>query len=373
MANHDYSNSRTLLSVGELFWSSETERKFVVACLRPPLQRKIEHFHVVVVHWRHRKCTKQLWFNCRVVLFCLLKLLLFWRSSCRHHRRCRILSSLWHHCNNCKVQFLACCSSTLQPFGEGLVTVTVPQLRRGENSLSLWNILNMNSPITSPVNTFVGHSDVVLEFQWRSQRLDGEPFMTNCYVFYGSVNFTNKINVRSFKLLRNFSVNYSNIEFSRSWILSYRKKFVKGKKTLHLEISRRSCAVIVEIRRRKCDALTELLSSHFLDVNTVSNSLAHGYLTICQLAGSLFWRLAHPKNINDSLIKSNRLNEDTKGPELLNCRRCSGRNCMMRFSSYFLWRESKSTEASAFYVFVSYVVLFFVISRISHSRSRPHH
>ena len=94
--------------------------------------------------------------------------------------------------------------------------MTVPQLRRGENSLSLWNILNMNSPITSPVNTFVGHSDVVLEFQWRSQTLDGEPFMTGFYIFYGSVNSINKINVRSFKLLRNFSVNYSNIEFSRS-------------------------------------------------------------------------------------------------------------------------------------------------------------
>ena len=63
----------------------------------------------------------------------------------------------------------------LQPFGEGLVTVTLPQLRRGENSLSLWNIMDINSPMASPVNTFVGHSDVVLEFQWRSQRLDGEP------------------------------------------------------------------------------------------------------------------------------------------------------------------------------------------------------
>jgi len=63
------------------------------------------------------------------------------------------------------------------PFGEGLVTVTVPQLRRGENSLSLWNILDINSPMVSPVNTFVGHSDVVLEFQWRSQRLhDDEQF-----------------------------------------------------------------------------------------------------------------------------------------------------------------------------------------------------
>ena len=65
-------------------------------------------------------------------------------------------------------------SFDFKPFGEGLVTVTVPQLRRGENSLSLWNIFDMNSPIASPVNTFVGHSDVVLEFQWRSQRIAGE-------------------------------------------------------------------------------------------------------------------------------------------------------------------------------------------------------
>lgn len=104
--------------------------------------------------------------------------------------------------------------------------MTVPQLRRGENSLSLWNILNMNSPIASPVNTFVGHSDVVLEFQWRSQRLDGERF---------------------------------------------------------------------------------------------SKSLTHWWSTICELAGSPLLRRAHTKNANDSLIKSNILNKDTKGTELLVC------------------------------------------------------
>lgn len=49
------------------------------------------------------------------------------------------------------------------PFGEGLITVVVPQLRRGENSLLLWNIGNQNTP----VHTFVGHTDVVLEFDWR--------------------------------------------------------------------------------------------------------------------------------------------------------------------------------------------------------------
>lgn len=63
-------------------------------------------------------------------------------------------------------------SISFQPFGEGLVTLTLPQMRRAtENSLSLWNI---SSPVSSQVNTFVGHSDVVLEFQWRSQMMEGE-------------------------------------------------------------------------------------------------------------------------------------------------------------------------------------------------------
>ncbi|RMC09155.1 hypothetical protein DUI87_14162 [Hirundo rustica rustica] len=51
------------------------------------------------------------------------------------------------------------------PFSNGLVTVMVPQLRR-ENSLLLWNVFDLNTP----VHTFVGHDDVVLEFQWRKQK-----------------------------------------------------------------------------------------------------------------------------------------------------------------------------------------------------------
>ncbi|XP_073706548.1 GATOR2 complex protein WDR59-like isoform X1 [Garra rufa] len=51
------------------------------------------------------------------------------------------------------------------PFSNGLVTVMVPQLRR-ENSLLLWSTLELNSP----VHAFVGHEDVVLEFQWRPQK-----------------------------------------------------------------------------------------------------------------------------------------------------------------------------------------------------------
>ncbi|KAK3866520.1 hypothetical protein Pcinc_027953 [Petrolisthes cinctipes] len=52
------------------------------------------------------------------------------------------------------------------PFGEGVVTVVVPQLRRGENSLLLWSV----NDVSSPVHTFVGHSDVVLEFEWQQQQ-----------------------------------------------------------------------------------------------------------------------------------------------------------------------------------------------------------
>uniref|UniRef100_A0A2K5M418 WD repeat domain 59 n=1 Tax=Cercocebus atys TaxID=9531 RepID=A0A2K5M418_CERAT len=52
-----------------------------------------------------------------------------------------------------------------EPFSNGLVTVMVPQLRR-ENSLLLWNVFDLNTP----VHTFVGHDDVVLEFQWRKQK-----------------------------------------------------------------------------------------------------------------------------------------------------------------------------------------------------------
>ncbi|XP_034236039.1 GATOR complex protein WDR59 isoform X2 [Thrips palmi] len=58
------------------------------------------------------------------------------------------------------------------PFGEGLVTVVVPQLRRGENSLLLWNINNQ----AAPVHTFVGHTDVVLEFEWRRVNQDSSDF-----------------------------------------------------------------------------------------------------------------------------------------------------------------------------------------------------
>lgn len=57
------------------------------------------------------------------------------------------------------------------PFSNGLVTVIVPQLERGANSLLLWN----NSRQTTPVCSFVGHKDVVLDFAWRPKRDSNSP------------------------------------------------------------------------------------------------------------------------------------------------------------------------------------------------------
>ncbi|XP_031624993.1 GATOR complex protein Wdr59, partial [Contarinia nasturtii] len=52
------------------------------------------------------------------------------------------------------------------PFSDGLVTVIVPNLGRGENSLLLWNNARQSAPICS----FTGHSDVILDFSWRPNR-----------------------------------------------------------------------------------------------------------------------------------------------------------------------------------------------------------
>ncbi|EEB18318.1 conserved hypothetical protein [Pediculus humanus corporis] len=52
------------------------------------------------------------------------------------------------------------------PFGEGLVTVVIPLSQRGENGLLLWNLSNLSIP----VHTFVGHTDIILEFEWRKNR-----------------------------------------------------------------------------------------------------------------------------------------------------------------------------------------------------------
>ncbi|XP_068150301.1 GATOR2 complex protein Wdr59 [Drosophila tropicalis] len=52
------------------------------------------------------------------------------------------------------------------PIGNGLVSIVVPHLGRGQNSLLLWS----NSKQTDPICSFVGHTDVILDFAWRPNR-----------------------------------------------------------------------------------------------------------------------------------------------------------------------------------------------------------
>ncbi|XP_004531284.1 GATOR complex protein WDR59 [Ceratitis capitata] len=52
------------------------------------------------------------------------------------------------------------------PIGNGLVSIVVPAMGRGENSLLLWS----NNKQTDPVCSFVGHTDVILDFEWRPNR-----------------------------------------------------------------------------------------------------------------------------------------------------------------------------------------------------------
>lgn len=46
------------------------------------------------------------------------------------------------------------------------MSIVVPHLGRGENSLLLWS----NSKQTDPICSFVGHTDVILDFAWRPNR-----------------------------------------------------------------------------------------------------------------------------------------------------------------------------------------------------------
>lgn len=58
------------------------------------------------------------------------------------------------------------------PFSDGLVTIIVPHLAGtvNENSLLLWNNSKNKQGQSAPLTSFVGHTDVVLDFAWRPNR-----------------------------------------------------------------------------------------------------------------------------------------------------------------------------------------------------------
>ena len=93
-----------------------------------------------------------------------------------------------------------------------MVTVVVPQLRRGENSLLLWSL----SDLTNPVHTFIGHTDVVLEFDWKRNRQDDDDYQLVTWSKDQSLRIwrvdTNLQKVIFNLKLSGFFLNYLNIE-----------------------------------------------------------------------------------------------------------------------------------------------------------------
>ena len=96
--NRVYLDPLNMSNAGDFSWSwilkdfiqvQKEEGKFVVVCPRPPIERQIRRFHVVV-QWTSKKCTKKR--DARAeLLFWSLNLLLSW--NCRRCRR-SCLSSL---------------------------------------------------------------------------------------------------------------------------------------------------------------------------------------------------------------------------------------------------------------------------------------
>ncbi|XKL68648.1 hypothetical protein PGB90_006417 [Kerria lacca] len=58
------------------------------------------------------------------------------------------------------------------PFGRGMLVIIIPTPRKIENTLLLWNLSNNSVPL----HTFVGHSEIVLDFQWRHFPQDGSDY-----------------------------------------------------------------------------------------------------------------------------------------------------------------------------------------------------
>ena len=66
--NRVYSNPFNTSNAGDFSWSwilkdfiqvQKEEGKFVDVCPRPPIKRQIRRFHVVIVQWTSKKCTKK--------------------------------------------------------------------------------------------------------------------------------------------------------------------------------------------------------------------------------------------------------------------------------------------------------------------------
>ena len=90
-----YLDPLNMSNVGDLSWSwilkdfiqvQKEERKFVVVMFMFSIKRSIRRFHVVVVQWTSKKCTKKRDARATELLFC--KPIVFWSRGCGRRRSC---------------------------------------------------------------------------------------------------------------------------------------------------------------------------------------------------------------------------------------------------------------------------------------------
>ena len=98
-----YLDPLNMSNVGDLPWSwilkdfiqvQKEERKFVVVMFMFSIKRSIRRFHVVVVQWTSKKCTKKRDARAELLFWSLIKPIVFWSRRCGCRRRRSCLSSL---------------------------------------------------------------------------------------------------------------------------------------------------------------------------------------------------------------------------------------------------------------------------------------
>ena len=103
-----YLDQLNMSNIGDLSWSwilkdfiqvQKEERKFVVVMFMFSIKRSIRRFHVVVVQWTSKKCTKKRDARAELLFWSLIKPIVFWSRRCGRRRR-SCLSSLMSTIND---------------------------------------------------------------------------------------------------------------------------------------------------------------------------------------------------------------------------------------------------------------------------------
>ena len=117
-----YLDPLNMSNVGDLPWSwilkdfiqvQKEERKFVVVMFMFSIKRSIR-FHVVVVQWTSKKCTKKRDARAELLFWSLIKPIVFWSRRCRRRPSC--LSSLTLKINDILAAVSLLTALSLGPF-----------------------------------------------------------------------------------------------------------------------------------------------------------------------------------------------------------------------------------------------------------------